>query len=70
MKKKKQKIANKKKSSRVITVGRVIPDLVIWCFSDEEEIIRHYGNHLAQAIQLSYNLSNFGVESFGLEEEQ
>lgn len=66
MKKKKQK---NKKPSRSTPIGRVIPELIIWSFTDDDEINRHYAEQLARAIQLSYNLSNFGLESFGYEEE-
>ena len=64
MKKKKSKSAKKS-----VPVGRVVPELVIWDFSEDDVIIRHYAEQLARALELSYNLSNFGVKSFGLEEE-
>ena len=69
MKKKKTKATSKKKNNKVVTVGRVVPEITIWCFSEDKEVIRHYADHLANAILLSYNLNNFGVQSFGLSEE-
>lgn len=60
----------KNKKTKTIPVGRVVSELVIWSFTDDEEINRHYANELAKAIQLSYNLSNFGVQSFGISEEE
>lgn len=66
MKKNKTK---KKQPKKYLPYGRVILELVIWDFSQDENIICHTANELAKAIQLSYNLSNFGTHSFGLEEE-
>jgi hypothetical protein len=60
----------KKKKAKAVPIGRLIPELVIWSFHDDEEIVRHYADQLAKAIQLSYNLSNFGVKSFGMSEEE
>lgn len=59
----------KKIKAKAIPVGRLLPELVIWSFNDDEEIVRHYAEQLAKAIQLSYNLSNFGLQSFGISEE-
>ena len=67
MKKKKTK---KKQPKKYLPYGRVILELVIWDFSQDENVIRHTANELSRAIQLSYNLSNFGTESFGLESEE
>jgi hypothetical protein len=64
MKKKKTKPVKKS-----IPVGRVLTELVIWDFSQDDVVIRHYAEQVARALELSYNLSNFGVKSFGLEEE-
>jgi len=55
---------------KYLPYGRVILELVIWDFSQDENVIRHTANELARAIQLSYSLSNFGTESFGLEGEE
>ncbi len=60
----------KNKKVKAIPVGRVIPELVIWAFTDDEAVIRHYANELAKAIQLSYGLSNFGPQSFGISDEE
>jgi hypothetical protein len=64
---KKQK--KKQKSAPInIPTGVVITDLVVWCFDDTEEIIRHTADQLAKAIQMSFSLSNFGPTAFGYEE--
>lgn len=44
-------------------------DLVIWSFTDDEDIIRHNADQLAKAIQLGYQLKNFGPSMFDLDEE-
>jgi len=54
------------KKSAVIPVGQLIPELVIWDFSEDEDVIRHNALELARVIQLSYNLNNFGLASFGM----
>jgi hypothetical protein len=60
----------KKQKQKAVPIGRLLPELVIWSFNDDEEIVRHYADQLARAIQLSYNLSNFGLQSFGMSEEE
>lgn len=57
------------KRNAILPVGRVITDLCLWDFSGNEDVIRHNANELARAIQLSFQLDNFGLESFGLTEE-
>jgi len=52
-----------------IPVGVLITDLVLWEFSQDDDLIRHNANQLAQAISLAYNLSNFGPSSFGISDE-
>lgn len=66
--KKKQNKRNAKKLLN-IPVGILITDLVLWDFSQDERIIRHNVDQLAKAIQLGYNLQNFGASSFGISEE-
>lgn len=53
-----------------LPVGVLIRDLVLWDFSQDEDIIRHNANELAKALQMSYNLENFGAASFGISEEE
>lgn len=65
---KKTKAKNKAVKASAIPVGRVVPELVVWDFSEDEEVIRHIASELARAIQLSYSLNNFGLSSFGMEE--
>lgn len=60
----------KKQKQKAVPIGRLLPELVIWSFNDDEEIVRHYAEQLARALHLSYNLSNFGVKSFGMSEEE
>ena len=60
----------KKKKTKAVPIGRLLPELVIWSFHDDDEIVRHYAEQLARALYLSYNLSNFGVQSFGMSEEE
>ena len=67
MRKKKTK---KPKVKKYPPYGRVLLELAIWDFSQDERVIRHTANEIARAIQLSYSLSNFGTESFGLEGEE
>jgi len=62
----------KKKQKSVpmnIPTGVVITDLIVWCFDDNEEVIRHTADQLARAIQMSFSLSNFGPIVFGYEDE-
>lgn len=67
MKKKKQQVKNK---VTYLPVGMVITQLVLWDFSGNEDIIRHNATELAKALQMSYNLDNFGPASFGIEDEE
>lgn len=62
--------ASKKIQSGSIPVGRVILELAIWDFSGDEELIRHNAGQLAKALLMSYQLSNFGPNSFGIEDEE
>lgn len=62
--------ASQKKQNRAIPVGRVILELAIWDFSGDEELIRHNANQLAKALLLSYQLNNFGPNSFGISDEE
>jgi len=63
---KKQKHRNKK-VRRSLPVGVVITDLVLWTFTDNEEVIRHNVEELSKAILYSFHLDNFGPTSFGLD---
>jgi hypothetical protein len=62
--------ATKRKNSQIITIGYVITDLILWDFPGDEETVRHTADVVARAIQLSYNLSNFGPSSFGISDEE
>ena len=64
MKKQKQKNT---KVIRTLPVGVVITDLVLWTFTDNEEVIRHNVEELSKALLYSFHLDNFGPTSFGLE---
>jgi hypothetical protein len=52
----------------------VITDLVVWEFSGNPENISHISEQIAKAIVVSYNMGNFGPDSFnfskGSEDEQ
>ena len=63
MKKQKQKNT---KVIRTLPVGVVITDLVLWTFTDNEEVIRHNVEELSKALLYSFHLDNFGPTSFGL----
>lgn len=63
MKKQKQKNT---KVRRTLPVGVVITDLVLWTFTDNEEVIRHNVEELSKALLYSFHLDNFGPTSFGL----
>ena len=65
---KKQQLRRNAKQ-RTIPVGEVLIDLAIWDFSEDEDLIRHTANELAKAINMHYNMNNFGPKSFGLSEE-
>jgi hypothetical protein len=67
---KKQQLRHKASKPVILPVGRVIVELVLWDFSGDADIIRHNANELAKAIQMSYNLDNFGPSSFGMEDEE
>ena len=66
---KKQQLRRKAKQ-RTIPVGEVLVELIVWDFSQDEDLIRHTANELAKAINMHYNLSNFGPKSFGLPDEE
>jgi hypothetical protein len=69
---KKQRVrrtAAKKRYMPLITPGKMICELVLWDFSEDEDLIRHNAGELAKAILMSYNLDNFGPKAFGMEEE-
>lgn len=51
---------------KVLPVGVVITDLVLWTFTDNEEVIRHNVEELSKALLYSFHLDNFGPTSFGL----
>ena len=68
MKKKQQK--TKTKTSPALPIGRVITELALWDFTQDEAVICHNANELARALYLSYNLENFGTASFGLSEDE
>lgn len=63
MKKKKNRNTEMRK---VLPVGVVITDLVLWTFTDNEEVIRHNVEELSKALLYSFHLDNFGPTSFGL----
>lgn len=65
--KKKQQLKNKE---TYLPFGTVITELVLWDFSGNADVIRHNANELAKALQMSYDLSNFGPNCFGIEEEE
>jgi hypothetical protein len=65
---KKQQVRHIASKPVCIPVGELIRELVLWDFSGDEHIIRHNANELAKALQMSYNLNNFGPSSFGMEE--
>ena len=67
---KKQQVRRKASNSVILPVGRVIMELALWDFSGDADIIRHNANELAKALQMSYNLDNFGPSSFGMEDEE
>ena len=63
--KKKQRLKNKE---TYLPFGIVITDLVLWDFSGNADVIRHNANELAKALQMSYDLNNFGPHCFGIED--
>jgi hypothetical protein len=44
--------------------GYVITELVVWEFAGNKENICHISEQLAKAIIVSYNMGNFGPDSF------
>lgn len=66
---KKQQVKRNAKKPVSLPEGRVVIDLVIWSFTDDEDIIRHNAEQLAKALQMSYQLSNFGPSAFGIDDE-
>jgi hypothetical protein len=59
-----------KPTQLILPTGVVITDLIVWCFSDSEEVIRHSADQISKAIQMSYSLMNFGPAVFNLSEEE
>jgi hypothetical protein len=49
--------------------GKVLLELAVWNFTQDEVLIRHIANQLSEAIQMHFHLKNFGVEAFGLSDE-
>jgi hypothetical protein len=62
--------ASKKHKQPVIAIGWVVSELVLWDFSQDDDIICHHAGILAKAIQMRYSLDNFGPSSFGIEDEE
>lgn len=62
--------AAKEKKQPMRVQGQVVLDLAIWCFEEDEDLIRHTADQLAKALHVSYNMDNFGPQSFGLTEEE
>jgi hypothetical protein len=50
--------------------GRVLLELVVWNFTQDEILIRHTADELSKAIQMHFHLNNFGVEAFGLSDDE
>lgn len=69
MKKKKKNKNTQIKYIGTEIYGHVFLDLHLWEFSGNEDVIRHNAEELAKGLLLIYNMSNFGVESFGLSEK-
>jgi hypothetical protein len=51
----------------IIIIGQVIHELSVWDFGEDAYITCHNINQIAKALEMNYNLQNFGTESFGLE---
>jgi hypothetical protein len=66
MKNKKNKT---KKVATAVPVGRVLNELVIWEFSEDEAVICHIVDQVSKAILMTYHLRHFGAASFGISEE-
>lgn len=66
---KKQQHRRNAQKPTILPEGHLVVDLVIWSFTDDEDIIRHNADQLAKAIQLGYQLKNFGPSMFDLDEE-
>jgi hypothetical protein len=67
---KKTKASVQKPKQAAVPVGMLAKELVLWEFTYNEDIVRHYASELSRAIQLGYSLQNFGTSSFGLSEEE
>lgn len=67
---KKQQVKRTASKPIHLPVGVLVRELVLWEFSGDADIIRHNANELARALQMSYNLDNFGPASFGMEDEE
>ena len=65
---KKQRLRHKASNKGSIPVGYVLRELVLWEFSGNADIIRHNATELAKALQMHYNLTNFGPSSFGIDD--
>jgi hypothetical protein len=44
--------------------GYVITDLAVWEFDGDKETISHISEQIAKALTISYNMGNFGPDSF------
>jgi hypothetical protein len=67
---KKQQLRRNAQKKLILPEGVVVTELVLWVFTDDVDVIRHNANELAKAIQISYQLSNFGPSAFGIDDEE
>lgn len=67
---KKQQLRRNAQKKLILPEGVVVTELVLWVFTDDVDVIRHNANELAKAIQMSYQLSNFGPSAFGIDDEE
>jgi len=67
---KKQQLRHNAQKQLILPEGVVVTELVLWVFTDDVDVIRHNANELAKAIQMSYQLSNFGPSAFGIDDEE
>lgn len=70
IKMKKQQLRHTTLNAPIYTIGEVNLDLAVWDFSEDEDLTCHIAEQLAKAIYLHYNMSNFGPESFGIQDEE
>jgi hypothetical protein len=67
---KKAKKAAPVRLSRTKVLGQPMLNMSIWVFDADPDIIQFHADEICRAFLLHFGVQNFGVKSFGYEEEE